>query len=273
MKNISSLLAKIAVCGLLAVAVPAQGRDAPVENRADIWIKTDLITSYAVNQNLSAFKLDVDVNNGVVTLGGAVKGETERNLAVEMARGTDGVTDVKDNIRVDPKASAGKSSKNSSAGQSLDDAGVTARVKAKLLWNRHTDGLSVKVDTVNGVTTLTGHVDTDAQRDLAEQLTKNTSGVKSVKNSLTVTKDPDSAARGQSNVSNVSDAWITSKVATLLTFSNEADGSDIDVETSDKVVTLTGTVKNSAQKNRVVDLVDDVVGVRTVRTKLEIAAR
>lgn len=270
MKNISSLLAKIAVCGLLAVAVPAQGRDAPVENRADIWIKTDLITSYAVNQNLSAFKLDVDVNNGVVTLGGTVKGETERNLAVEMARGTDGVTDVKDNIRIDPKASAGKSSKNSSAGQGLDDAGVTARVKAKLLWNRHTDGLSVKVDTVNGVTTLTGHVDTDAQRDLAEQLTKNTSGVKSVKNDLTVKKGTGSAARGQSNVS---DAWITSKVATLLTFSNEADGSDIDVETSDKVVTLTGTVKNSAQKNRVVDLVDDVVGVRTVRTKLEIAAR
>ena len=72
---------------------------------------------------------------------------------------------------------------NRSAGPALDDASVTARIKAKLL----ADGITgTDVDTAGGAVTLTGTVASDEQKARAEKHARETEGVKSVKSGLLV---------------------------------------------------------------------------------------
>ena len=75
-----------------------------------------------------------------------------------------------------------------SAGESIDDAAVTASVKAKLVADRPTNLTRVDVDTNNGTVYLNGTVDTAEQKVRAEQLAWQAKGVKSVVNNLQVKK-------------------------------------------------------------------------------------
>lgn len=49
--------------------------------------------------DVSAMDIDVDVNNGVVTLKGDVS-RNARNKAIDITKGVDGVTSVNDNLHI-----------------------------------------------------------------------------------------------------------------------------------------------------------------------------
>jgi hyperosmotically inducible protein len=69
----------------------------------------------------------------------------------------------------------------------MDDAGITAAVKAKLLADPTVGGLKIDVDTRNGVVWLTGdHMNSQAEIDQAIKLARETSGVKGVENKMVV---------------------------------------------------------------------------------------
>jgi hypothetical protein len=76
------------------------------------------------------------------------------------------------------------------AGQTVDDAGTTAKVKTALLASPDVKGLDVNVDTVNAKVTLKGSVDSQAQADRAVQIARGIEGVKDVDNQLTVRSKP-----------------------------------------------------------------------------------
>lgn len=71
-----------------------------------------------------------------------------------------------------------------SAGEYLDDAGITAKVKAGLAAEKDLASFGIKVITVNGAVTLLGDVKTFAQVGLAESVAKKVEGVRSVENRL-----------------------------------------------------------------------------------------
>jgi hyperosmotically inducible protein len=68
----------------------------------DGWIKSKIYTQYLADWNtvLDDSDIDIDVNNNFVTLNGTVKSAAARAKAVEIAKRTDGVKGVKDNLRV-----------------------------------------------------------------------------------------------------------------------------------------------------------------------------
>jgi hyperosmotically inducible protein len=66
-----------------------------------------------------------------------------------------------------------------SVGQTLDDAGITAKVKTALLAEKGVNG------TMQGRVTLTGRVPDQAQVDRAAQVASSVEGVKAVENKLT----------------------------------------------------------------------------------------
>lgn len=66
------------------------------------------------------------------------------------------------------------------------DTTITAAVKAKLLANSSTSGMDIHVETNHGVVTLSGTVRSDAERDLAERIARDTDGVTDVTNNLQV---------------------------------------------------------------------------------------
>lgn len=76
---------------------------------------------------------------------------------------------------------------NRTAGEVLSDAAITAAVKAELMKEPTLSALSINVDTTsNGAVTLKGEVETPAAKERAEQLARNTRGVREVTNLLVV---------------------------------------------------------------------------------------
>ena len=68
----------------------------------------------------------------------------------------------------------------------------------------------------------------------------------------------------------VTDAWITMKVHSQFVPENALEGSDIDVDTAGGTVTLTGTVKTEAGRQRAVAIAKATDGVKAVNDKLRI---
>ena len=73
-----------------------------------------------------------------------------------------------------------------SAGQIADDAAITATVKAKLIADPEVKALDINVSTYENVVILEGKVAAASQRSAAEKLARESRGVRSVRNELTV---------------------------------------------------------------------------------------
>lgn len=106
------------------------------------------------------------------------------------ARNTDGVRDVRDQLRVSAQAAAPQTGIRGTTGRQIvagiQDPWITTRIQSKYFLDPEVKGHRIDVDTRNGVVTLTGNVASDARRDLAERIARETDGVEQVVNRLTV---------------------------------------------------------------------------------------
>jgi hyperosmotically inducible periplasmic protein len=75
-----------------------------------------------------------------------------------------------------------------SAGQVIDDSAITTKVKALMLEDGVMKTLAVSVSTFNGRVTLTGAVDSAAQKTRAEEIARGVAGVTGVNNLLEIKK-------------------------------------------------------------------------------------
>lgn len=188
--------------------------------QSDAGITTAVKSRLAADDTVKAYQLDVDTRDRVVTLSGTVETSAEKDQALMLARQTEGVREVVDQITVSPAAAtsglredideaarearqegreAAEAAKETGrevqrrAGEAADrtgaavsDAGVTAAVKAKFLADTAVSGLKIDVDTSDGVVTLTGTVATKAEADRAVMLARETGGVTRVVNNLRI---------------------------------------------------------------------------------------
>ena len=72
------------------------------------------------------------------------------------------------------------------AGSYVDDTAITTAVKAKFVEDKTVDATAIKVETLNGTVQLSGFAKSSAEKSKAEALARNTKGVRSVKNDLSV---------------------------------------------------------------------------------------
>jgi Flp pilus assembly secretin CpaC len=72
------------------------------------------------------------------------------------------------------------------AGVAIDDTEITAKIKAAFMAESGLKTLQISVDTVKGVVTLSGSVDTQQHSDTAKAMASAVSGVNSVKNELVI---------------------------------------------------------------------------------------
>jgi osmotically-inducible protein OsmY len=122
---------------------------------------------------------------------------------------------------------------------------------------------AIKVQCSGGVATLTGTVAQDDHKALAQETVAGLPGVKSVVNLLTVAAD---------QPSDHSDAWITMKVKTALTFHKNVSATATTVTTLDGVVTLSGSAATEAKKELTGEYAKDVEGVTEVRNDLVVSS-
>lgn len=266
-KNLNRLLLASSISLVLAVAsATVLGQSASSEaNNARHEAQID--TTYTLSPYLRSYDLDVAVENGKATLTGIVDEEISKDLAREIALGVQGIESVDNQIEVRADhVRAAREGNERSFGEVVDDASITAAVKSKLLWSTYTDGMDTKVETRDGVVTLSGTAGSAESKELANMLAHNTHGVRAVDNQLTVSSD--ASANGNGAVSDagqsISDTWITTKVRSTYMMSNNVHSSDIEVNTSEGVVTLSGRVQSGAEKELAVDLARNIKGVKSV---------
>lgn len=176
--------------------------------------------------------------------------------------------------------------------EARSDTAITAELKAKITDDELLDNTDVSVETEKGVVTLTGTVHSEAQKQRAGELAKNTTGVISVNDQLTIEPDT-SVGQGLEKESKevakdikettrevardtketVSDARITSEVKLKFGADDTVKALNIDVDTDNGVVTLRGTVNTKEELNQAVLLAKAVDGVKKVNSELEIVNR
>lgn len=144
------------------------------------------------------------------------------------------------------------------------DSGITSVIEASLEASETVKGRQVDVETREGVVYLTGVVDTAEGRREAGRLAWRTEGVSSVVNYLTV---------GEMTVGSwVDDVMISSKVKSRLIADDDVRAADIDVSSSQGVVTLIGRVASQANKRAAERIALDTKGVNSVNNELEVGA-
>ncbi|MDB6060831.1 MAG: transporter [Verrucomicrobiaceae bacterium] len=74
----------------------------------------------------------------------------------------------------------------STAGEYIDDAAITTKVKARFVENSAVDSSSITVETLKGTVLLSGFAKSSEEKSTAEKLAKGVKGVVSVKNDLLV---------------------------------------------------------------------------------------
>jgi hyperosmotically inducible protein len=98
---------------------------------------------------------------------------------------------------------------------------------------------------------------------LTQAMAQDTSGSSAMQSSQ---QSPASSASSSNETvpGKVDDSWITTKVKSKLAAAKGIKSSDISVNTTEGVVTLTGTVASSKQRTRVEHLAKQVKGVKSV---------
>ncbi|MCY1395766.1 BON domain protein [compost metagenome] len=126
----------------------------------------------------------VTTNSGKVTLTGKSDNQADKDLAGRLARNTDGVMSVDNQLVVDASTPTPVDSAKSSAKEAkgdVADSWITTKVKSTLMYSNNVKGSDISVSTNSGIVTLSGLVASGAERDLAIELAQNVRGVKSVR--------------------------------------------------------------------------------------------
>jgi hyperosmotically inducible protein len=116
------------------------------------------------------------------TLAGCDRADRDRTTTSRPAPGT---TTPPNTATPSPSTTPTPSDTARSAGQTIDDAAITAKVKTALLAEKGVNGTSIDVDTSQGRVTLSGRVPDQSQVERAAQVARGVEGVKDVDNRLT----------------------------------------------------------------------------------------
>jgi hyperosmotically inducible periplasmic protein len=151
-------------------------------------------------------------------------------------------------------------------GEQIDDTVLTAKVKAALVENDTTKARSVDVEVFRGIVQLNGFVDTAAEKSQATVAARSVSGVREVRNNLSV----GATSSGRSAGTAVDDTVVTARVKAALVGNDDTKAHQINVETRDGVVQLSGFVDNAAAKAAAEREARKVDGVRSVRNEIDV---
>ena len=157
---------------------------APAEN-SDKWLSMRVKTALLYHRSVNGHKTEVHVKDGHVTLKGEAANQAQKELTTETVKDVVGVKGVDNEMTVEKTPEK----PDQTLGESIDDSSITAQVKSSLLLHRSTGVLRTKVETMDGVVTLSGHARNAAERDLVTKLVMDINGVKSVVNNMAI-EDP-----------------------------------------------------------------------------------
>ena len=145
---------------------------------------------------------------------------------------------------------------------SKTDDRIESSAKKSYVFKTYLKGDDIKIQSKDGVVTLTGTVAEESHKSLAQETVADLPGVKSVDNRLEV--------KGERPAEN-SDTWVHMKVKTALLFHHSVSGFKTEVDVKDGIVTLRGEATSQAQKDLTTEYAKDVEGVKDVKNEMTVA--
>jgi len=152
----------------------------------DAFITARVKTAFIFNRHLNAFRINVDTDDGRVTLAGVVPTHIQKDLAGAIARSTRGVKDVDNRLQVTNGKIDEPDETERTFSQAVADATTTASVKLDLAFASGVKASEINVSTRWGTVTLRGSVGTKAERGLAVKIAEDAAGVKEVVDEIQV---------------------------------------------------------------------------------------
>jgi osmotically-inducible protein OsmY len=153
----------------------------PAEH-SDAWITMKVKTALLFHRNVSATGTTVYTKDGIVTLQGEASSMAQKELTTEYAKDIDNVKSVNNEMTIAKTPVV----PSETAGDKIDDASITAQVKSSLMSHHSTSALHTGVTTADGVVTLSGVAQNDAEKSLVTKLATDINGVTSVINNMTI---------------------------------------------------------------------------------------
>ncbi|WP_444921929.1 BON domain-containing protein [Microbulbifer sp. CnH-101-G] len=170
-------------------------------------------------------------------------------------------------IAVSFSAGAMAGEKSDQKSSTMSDAWLDGKAEAILLLNENLNNFAIDTDVNSGVVILTGEVESNIDKRLAEELITGIDGVKKVNNKLTVVNKE---SLGESISKEYTDTKIATVVKTRLLLDREVSGTKIDVSAQEGTITLKGSVKSSAQKDLAQAIAENTDDVQKVVNKLKV---
>lgn len=139
--------------------------------------------------------------------------------------------------------------------------------------NKHLSPFALSVKVNQGTALLEGKVESEVDRQLAEQIALDTSGINKVDNRLTVDAAlAEQAPARQPIAQKLEDATLTATIKSKLLWNSITQGLDISVETAAGVVTLKGHAQTVDAKQLAGELAKDTDGVYVVNNLISLGA-
>lgn len=235
----------VIAAALLVTSVSVQASE--MDDRIEFSAKN----SYVFKTYLKGDDVKVASKDGIVTLSGIVEQDSHKGLAQETVANLPGVKSVDNRVELKGEHPAEHTNE-----------WIALKVSNMLLLHRNVSPKNTEVYVEEGVVTLRGEAESEAQRDLITEHVKDINGIEGVRNEMTIAppaKEPQRTMQEQ-----IDDASITAQVKMALMSHHSTSVLKTKVVTKDGVVTLVGKAANASEKDLVTKLVSDIRGVNSV---------
>ncbi len=217
--------------------------------KKDEFIKQEVVDHLIWDTSVNANDVFVSVADGIVQLSGVVPTHTAKIAAEKNAYRVADVVRVENIIEVEFPEGI----------KIPGDTEITNMIDSKLLWNDQIDATNIDVETLNGIVTLTGSVNSYWEKNLATDLAFATKGVLQVDNKLTVIVEK-----------TFTDLDIEDDIKRAFKRNVLIDADKIDVSVSNGIAHLTGIVPVYSMKEEAFDTAMLTAGVLDVADDITI---
>jgi osmotically-inducible protein OsmY len=220
-------------------------RKDPIAVLSDEEIESAVTDALVYDPRVLGATVDVSASRGLVTLDGVVESKREHDAAVEDARNTFGVWDVVDSLELAPAGS-------------MADTELEEMVRNALQRDPYVQELQIAVDVLDNVAYLSGVVDNAFEKNHAEWLIENLKNIAAVESTIDVlgrANADDAAMERQINEKLLWNPWLVNE--------------ELEVEVSDAVVSITGSVDSKFELNQLQQIADDV-GARALEMDITV---
>ncbi len=217
-----------------------------IAEKSDTELKTDVLTELKYEPAVNVTDIGVLVKDGTVTLNGFATSYSEKYEAVRAAKRVSGVNAIADDIKVKLPSSWER-----------NDGDIASAAAHQLDWSMAVPKGAAQVTVREGWITLEGEVEWWYQKTAAETAVQHLTGVKGVSNLMTI--KPMLSASG-----------IETSIEAAFERNAMVDAEQVHVAISGNKVTLTGKVRNYAERDEAQRAAWAASGVYSVDNKLTV---